>query len=59
MRSAIRLAALAFIVVFLGLRLAEYLYHRVRHTLDWSPHWGSWVFAVLVGLYVFASNVGR
>ena len=59
MLSAVLSAAITFIAVFLGLRLIEALYHRFRHTRDWSPHWGSWVFAVLAGLSIFMSNLGR
>ena len=49
----------AFTVVFLGLRGVEWLYHQGKHTRDWSPHWGSWLFAVLVGVYAFVMYVGR
>lgn len=52
-------SALVFAVVFLGLRLVEWAYHRLRHTPDWSAHWGSWAFAVLAGVYVFVTNLGR
>ena len=48
-----------FTLAFLGLRGLEWLYHRLRRTPDWSPHWGSWLFAVLLGLYAFFTNVGR
>jgi hypothetical protein len=59
MLAAIATATITFVVIFAGLRLAEWLYHRWRRTPDWSPHWGSWVFAVLCGLYVFAVSWGR
>jgi hypothetical protein len=52
-------ALITFTVTFLGLRALEWAYHRVRHTPDWSPHWGSWLFAVLLALYVFINNYGR
>jgi hypothetical protein len=56
-------AALAGLLAFgltVGLlRLAEWLYHRLRHTPDWSPHWGTWVFAVLAAVYAVASELGR
>jgi hypothetical protein len=41
------------------LRGVEWLYHRLRHTLDWSPHWGSWAFALLAGLFAFVEQLGR
>lgn len=54
------LAALAvFALVFIGLRGAEWLYHRLRRTPDWSPHWGSWLFAVLAGIYTCINQLGR
>lgn len=52
-------AVLAFAGVFVILRAAEWLYHRLRHTRDWSPHWGSWLFAILAGLYVLVSSLGQ
>jgi hypothetical protein len=52
-------AALAFATVFGLLRVAEWLYHRLRHTRDWSPHWGSWLFAILAGLYALVNSLGR
>lgn len=48
-----------FTLFFLGLRGLEWLYHRLRHSPDWSPHWGSWAFAVLMAVYAFVTNVGR
>jgi hypothetical protein len=48
-----------FALVFIGLRAAECLYHRLRRTPDWSPHWGSWLFAVLAGLYAVIDHLGR
>ena len=59
MTEALATGVVAFILIFLGLRLVEYAYHQIRHTPDWSPHWGSWVFAVLSGLAVFVFSVGR
>lgn len=59
MLSAIIAGAITFVIVFGLLRLVEYGFHRLRHNTDWSPHWGSWVFAVLAGVYVFASSWGR
>jgi len=52
-------AAIVFAVTFVGLRAVEWLYHRLRHTPDWSPHWGSWVFAVLLGVYALVTELGR
>ena len=49
----------AFVLVFAVLRGVEWAYHHLRHTPDWSPHWGSWLFAALCGLYVFVENLGR
>jgi hypothetical protein len=48
-----------FIVTFVVLRLAEWLYHQLRKTPDWSPHWGTWAFAVLAGLYAMVTELGR
>jgi hypothetical protein len=59
MLAALVAAAVSFMIVFLGLRLTEFVYHRLRHTPDGSPHWGSWVFGVLAGLYVFGNYLGR
>jgi poly(3-hydroxyalkanoate) synthetase len=52
-------ALAVFTLVFLALRWAEWLYHRLRRTRDWSPHWGSWVFALLVGVYALVQALGR
>ena len=48
-----------FALVFIGLRAVEWLYHSARRTPDWSPHWGSWLFAVLSGIYALINNLGR
>ena len=55
----IAVALAYFTLVFLGLRSAEWLYHKVRKTPDWSPHWGTWVFAVLSGLWALIEHLGR
>ncbi|MDB5178636.1 MAG: hypothetical protein JWN01_579 [Patescibacteria group bacterium] len=55
----ILVAALVFTGTFLGLRAIEWLYHRLRHTPDWSPHWGSWLFALLLAVYALVNNLGR
>lgn len=56
-------AALAGLLVFAAtaaaLRTAEWLYHRLRRTADWSPHWGAWAFAILAGLWSLVANLGR
>lgn len=52
-------ALLIFAVTFLVLRGLEWFYHRWRRTPDWSPHWGSWVFAVLAALYTLVVSLGR
>lgn len=52
-------AAATFALVFVVLRGIEWLFHHLRHTPDWSPHWGTWVFAVLAGLYNLVENLGR
>lgn len=59
MYNAVFAAIMVFILVYGGMRLAEKLYHRVRLTPDWSPHWGSWLFAVLLGVYVLVTELGR
>ncbi len=59
MAESLSLAFAVFALVFVGLRAAEWLYHRLRHTADWSPHWGSWLFAVLLAVFAFVSNLGR
>jgi hypothetical protein len=52
-------ALAVFTLVFLGLRAAEALYHHLRRTRDWSPHWGSWAFALLCAGYALVSALGR
>jgi hypothetical protein len=52
-------AALVFILVFALLRAAEWSYHHFRRTPDWSPHWGSWVFALLAAVFALVSELGR
>ena len=52
-------ALLVFAITFIVLRCVEWLYHRLRRTPDWSPHWGSWAFAVLAALYALVSSLGR
>ncbi len=52
-------AVLAFVAVFVVLRAAEWLYHRLRHTKDWSPHWGSWLFALLAAAFMLINELGR
>jgi apolipoprotein N-acyltransferase len=59
MLADLLLAVGIFAITFLVLRAAEWLYHRIRHTPDWSPHWGSWVFALLLALFGLISNLGR
>ena len=59
MYKSVAAAVIVFLLVFGGLRVAEWLYHRARHTPDWSPHWGSWLFALLVGIYVLINDIGR
>lgn len=59
MYKSVIAATLCFVVVFGCLRLIEWLYHRVRHTPDWSPHWGSWLFALLISIYVLVNDIGR
>jgi cytochrome bd-type quinol oxidase subunit 2 len=57
--ESLGVGATVFIVIFLILRGLELAYHKLRHTPDWSPHWGSWAFAVLAGLYGFLASYGR
>jgi hypothetical protein len=52
-------ALLVFASAFAALRIIEWLYHRLRHTPDWSPHWGSWLFAVLLAVYALVNDLGR
>lgn len=59
MLSAVLAGLLTFGAVAACLRAAEWLYHRWRRTPDWSPHWGTWVFAALTGAYTFLDYVGR
>ena len=49
----------AFTLTFIILRASEWGYHHLRKTPDWSPHWGSWLFAVLMGIYAFVQFAGR
>jgi hypothetical protein len=48
-----------FTLTFFGLRGTEWAYHHIRHTPDWSPHWGSWLFSVLLAIYAFVNTLGR
>jgi len=57
--NALLAAVLTGGLTFAILRAAEWLYHRWRATPDWSPHWGTWVFAALVALGVFVNELGR
>jgi len=59
MLEPVVVALSVFALVFIGLRGAEWLYHHVRRTPDWSPHWGSWLFAILSGLYAVINQLGR
>jgi hypothetical protein len=59
MLSSLLVAFAVFAVTFVGLRVIEWIYHRLRRTPDWSPHWGSWLFAVLLAIYAFVDHVGR
>jgi hypothetical protein len=59
MLEPLLIALVAFALTFAVLRVVEWLYHRLRHTADWSPHWGSWLFAVLLAVYVYVSSFGR
>lgn len=59
MLAALIPALISFTATFVGLRVIEWGYHRWRHTPDWSPHWGSWLFAVLVGVFFFIEYLGR
>ncbi|HUD10864.1 MAG TPA: hypothetical protein VMS08_00515 [Candidatus Saccharimonadia bacterium] len=58
MVTSLLTAAIVFAVTFALLRGVEWLYHRIRHTPDWSPHWGSWVFAILLALYALITSLG-
>jgi hypothetical protein len=57
--QSLLIALATFTLTYVVLRGAEWLYHRMKHTRDWSPHWGSWLFAVLTGIYFFISYAGR
>ncbi len=59
MFAAIIVGLLTFTVTAGFLRIAERLYHRARHTADWSPHWGTWAFAALAGAFAFVEFLGR
>jgi hypothetical protein len=59
MLDALLAAFAAFTLTFVVLRAVEWGYHQLRHTPDWSPHWGSWLFAVLVGISAFVHYAGR
>jgi len=59
MIESLLLAFAVFALTFVILRAAEWGYHRLRRTADWSPHWGSWLFAILLALYAFVNNLGR
>jgi hypothetical protein len=52
-------ALVTFAVVFAVLRAVEWLYHRWRHNADYSPHWGSWLFAVLAAIFMLVNELGR
>lgn len=56
----ILVSLLTFVVVFAVLRAAEWAYHHaIRHNRDYSPHWGSWLFAVLAALFMVINELGR
>jgi hypothetical protein len=59
MASAALAGLLVFAAVIISLRIVEWGYHKWRHTSDWSPHWGSWAFAALAGLWTLLTNLGR
>jgi hypothetical protein len=59
MAESLGLALAVFALTFVALRGLEWLYHHLRQTADWSPHWGSWLFAVLLGIFAFINNLGR
>jgi hypothetical protein len=59
MLDALVAAFAVFTLTFIVLRGVEAQYHKLRHTKDWSPHWGSWLFAVLFAVYFFVSGLGR
>ena len=59
MIEAVLVGIATFALVFVCLRGTEWLYHRLRRTPDWSPHWGSWVFALLSAVYAVVNNLGQ
>jgi hypothetical protein len=59
MLDALVTAFAVFTLTFIALRGLEWLYHKIRRTADWSPHWGSWLFAVLMAVYMFVVGLGR
>jgi hypothetical protein len=59
MIEALLSALITFAVTFLILRGLEWAFHRyIRHNRDYSPHWGTWVFALLLAIYALISNLG-
>jgi hypothetical protein len=60
MLEAILSSLITFALTFLALRALEWAYHRlIRHNKDYSPHWGTWLFAVLFAIYTLVNNLGR
>jgi hypothetical protein len=59
MLNAVVAATAIFVITFIVLRGLEWLYHHLKHTKDYSPHWGSWLFAILLALYAAVANLGR
>ncbi|HUD11569.1 MAG TPA: hypothetical protein VMS08_04090, partial [Candidatus Saccharimonadia bacterium] len=59
MLEPVIVAAVTFILTFVTLRAVEWLYHKIRRSKDWSPHWGSWLFAILFALFALISSLGR
>jgi hypothetical protein len=59
MLRALLAGAVIFVIVFGLLRGGEWLYHHVKKTPDWSPHWGTWAFAALSAIYAVVTELGR
>lgn len=59
MLNAVVAAIAVFVLTFVGLRGLEWLFHRFRRSKDYSPHWGSWLFAILLAAYAAFANLGR
>ena len=59
MLAALGGAVLGATVTFVLLMVVERVIHSLTHNHDRSYRWGVWLFAILAGLYIFITDLGR